>query len=182
VNVLTELGRVTWAVIKLEDYTEDLCRNIEPVDLRIADKRPVSQKIKAASEILSGRTQSAARDDALAWLERARQAIERRNMALHATPIAWVGREPGSKQLGLGKMPRDGGPYVEMPLTVESLSKLRSVLDDAAKGWTDLVIALAAESDHGKPGNFDGPSARQVSESRGGFRERAGNPNSIPRP
>jgi hypothetical protein len=59
-------------------------------------------------------------------------------------------------------MPRDGGPYVEMSPTVESLSKLRSVLDDAAEGWTDLVIALAAESDHGKPGNFDGPSARQV--------------------
>jgi hypothetical protein len=151
VDVLTELGRVTWAVIKLEDYAEDLCRKIEPVDLRKADKRPVSQKIKAAKDALSSRTPSATRDSALAWLECARQAMERRNAALHATPITWIGREPGARQLGLGKMPRDGSPYAELPLTVESLSELRSVLEAAAGGWADLAIALAAESGNWEP-------------------------------
>jgi hypothetical protein len=46
-DVLTELGRVTWAVIRLEDYTEDVCRNIELADVRTADKRPLSQKIRS---------------------------------------------------------------------------------------------------------------------------------------
>lgn len=115
---------------------------------RPADRRQAAghQKIKAASEILSGRPQSTARDAALTWLERARQAIERRNAALHATPITWIGREPAGRQLGLGKMPRDGGPYIQMPLTVESLTELRLVLGNAAQGWADLVIAPAAES------------------------------------
>jgi hypothetical protein len=43
-------------------------------------------------------------------------------------------------------MPRKGRPYCERPLTVESLSELRSVLENAADGWRDLVIALATES------------------------------------
>jgi len=34
----------------------------------------------------------------------------------------------------------------ERPLTVESLSELRSVLEDAAAEWRDLVIALGTES------------------------------------
>jgi len=47
VDVLTELGRVTWAAIKLEDYTEGLCSLIDPANPR-TDKRQVSQKIKDA--------------------------------------------------------------------------------------------------------------------------------------
>ena len=41
VDVLTELGRVTWAAIKLEDYTEGLCSLIEPTNPR-TDRRQVS--------------------------------------------------------------------------------------------------------------------------------------------
>jgi len=145
VDVLTELGRVTWAAIKLEDYIEDLCWHIDPADPR-TDKRQVSAKIRDARRVLAARTRSAARDEAAEWLERARQAIERRNAALHATPIVWVGRERAGNRLGLGEMPRNGRPYVERPLTVESLSELRSILESAADGWRDLVIALSTES------------------------------------
>ena len=147
VDVFTELGRVTWAAIKLEDYVEGLCSHIDPANPR-TDKRQVSTKIRDAQKVLAARTRSATRDEAAQWLEHARQAIERRNAALHATPIVWVGRERAEDRLGLGEMPRNGRPYVERPLTVESLSELRSVLEDAADGWRDLVIALGTESTH----------------------------------
>jgi hypothetical protein len=147
VDVFTELGRVTWAAIKLEDYVEDVCLHIEPVNPR-TDKRQVSTKIKDAQRVLAARPRSATRDKAAEWLERGRQAIERRNAALHATPIVWVGPERVADRLGLGEMPRKGRPYFERPLTVESLSELRSVLENAADGWRDLVVASGAESLH----------------------------------
>jgi hypothetical protein len=53
---------------------------------------------------------------------------------------------PARGRLGLGEIPRKGRPYFERPLTVESLSELRSVLENAAHGSRDLVIALGAES------------------------------------
>ena len=65
---------------------------------------------------------------------------------MRATRIVWVGRKHAEDRLGLGEMPRKGRPYFERPLTVESLSELRSVLVNAADGWRDLVIALDTES------------------------------------
>lgn len=145
VDVFTELGRVTWAAIKLEDYVEGLCSHIDPANPR-TDRRQVSTKIRDAQRVLAARTRSATRDEAAEWLEHARQAIERRNAAMHATPIVWVGRKHAEERLGLGEMPRKGRPYFERPLTVESLSELRSVLENAADGWRDLVIALDTDS------------------------------------
>jgi hypothetical protein len=145
VDVFTELGRVTWAAIKLEDYVEGLCSHIDPANPR-TDKRQVSTKIRDAQRVLAAKTRSATRDEAAEWLEHARQAIERRNAAMHATPIVWIGRKRAEDRLSLGEMPRKGRPYFERPLTVESLSELRSVLENAADGWRDLVIALDTES------------------------------------
>jgi hypothetical protein len=122
-----------------------VCSHIDPANPR-TDKRRVSAKIRDAQRVLAGRTRSAARDKAAEWLEHARLAMERRNAALHATPIVWVGRECAEDRLGLGEMPRQGRLYFERPLTVESLSELRSVLENAADGWRDLVTALGAES------------------------------------
>ena len=145
IDVLTELGRVTWAAIKLEDYTEDVCSNIEPSNPR-EDRRQVGQKIKDAKKVLRGWPTAEVRDEAMAWLERARQALERRNAALHATPLVWfqAGRIDEQRQL-LGEMPRAGRPYVERPLTVESMSELRSVLEEASAGWMDVTLATSAE-------------------------------------
>jgi hypothetical protein len=133
VDVFTELGRVTWAAIKLEDYVESLCSPIDPANPR-TDKRQVSTKIRDAQRVLAARARSATRDEAAEGLEHARQAIERRNAALHATPIVWVGRGRAEDRLGLGEMPRAGRPYFERSLTVESLSELRSVLETRRRG------------------------------------------------
>jgi hypothetical protein len=145
VDVFTELGRVTWAAIRLEDYTEGVCSDIDPANPR-EDRRQVSQKIKDAKRVLRDWPASQTRDEATAWLERARLALERRNAALHATPLVWVqdGHIDEQRQL-LGEMPRAGRPYVERPLTVESLSELRSVLEEASAGWMDVALATYAE-------------------------------------
>jgi hypothetical protein len=142
VDVLTELGRVTWAAIKLEDYAEGVCSHVDPSNPR-TDKRQIGQKIKDAKKVLAGRAPCAARDQAVAWLDRAREAIERRNAALHATPVVRIGQgRPDEWPLLLGEMPRKDRPYFERPLTVESLSELRSVLEAAADGWQDVVLDL----------------------------------------
>lgn len=107
VDVLTELGRVTWAAIKLEDYTESLCAFIQPANPR-TDKRQVSQKIKDAKRVLKGWPNSRVREDAMTWLERASYAIEQRNAALHATPVVQLGCPTANEQrLLLGEMPRE---------------------------------------------------------------------------
>ncbi len=124
-DVLIELGRVAWAAIVLEDYVEGLCSFIDPSNPR-EDRRSVGQKISASQRVMGCWSASSTRDDTRAWLERARVAVERRNAALHATPLVWVepGRRDGPERLLLGEMPRYGRPYVERPLTVESLAEL----------------------------------------------------------
>ena len=146
IDVLTELGRVTWAAIKLEDYAESMCSFIEPANPR-TDRRQVGRKIKDAQKVLASRAASATRDEAKMWLERARQAIEQRNAVLHATPLVRIEprRQGEPRRFLLGEMPRAGRSYFERQLTVESLAELRSVLESAADGWRDLVIAVGAE-------------------------------------
>lgn len=152
VDVLTELGRVTWAAIVLEDYTEGLCSSIDPANPR-EDRRSVGTKISDAQKVLAGWCASSTRDEARAWLDRARKAVERRNAALHATPLVWVepGERDGLQRLFLGEMPRGSRPYVERPLTVESLADLRSVLVAAVDGWQDLLIAVDSARSRQKP-------------------------------
>jgi hypothetical protein len=97
IDVLTELGRVTWAAINLEDYTESMCAFIDPWDPKDlsdpkdpsdprTDMGQVGQKIKDAQMILATKTASSTRDQTKVWLERARQAIERRNAASRVRP------------------------------------------------------------------------------------------------
>ena len=142
-EVLTELGRVTWAAIQLEDYTEGVCSSVNPANPR-TDKRPISRKIKDAKNVLIDWPVSKVRDDAIAWLERASQAIEERNAAFHATPLVWIGGS-NEGQLLLGEMPRANRLYTERPLTVESLNMLRSTLESAPSGWAEITVALGTE-------------------------------------
>jgi hypothetical protein len=144
IDVLTELGRVTWAAIILENHTADTCLVIDPADPS-TDRRQIGQKIKDAKGVLNSWPASSARDDAKAWLERARLALDRRNAALHASPLGYL--KAGRLDLVLGEKPRRGTPHVERPLTVESLSELRSVLEDACARWMHVHFATSAESD-----------------------------------
>src|SRR5262249_5998176 len=110
IEVLTELGRVTWAAIKLEDYAESMCSFIEPANPR-TDRRQVGQKIKDAQKVLTSKAPSVTRDEAMAWLKRARQALDQRNAALHATPLVSLVRRGEQQRFALGEMPRKGRTY-----------------------------------------------------------------------
>lgn len=145
-GVFTELGRVTWAAILLEDYAEGLCSIIQPANPR-TDGRPVGQKIREAHRVLADwPASSQTRSATDAWLERARAAIERRNAAMHATPVVLSRRgHPDHGQQYIDEMPRGDRPYRQLPLMIEALSELRSVLTDARSGWRDLAVAVHAE-------------------------------------
>ncbi|HEV7973823.1 hypothetical protein [Amycolatopsis sp.] len=144
-DVLTELGRVTWAVIKLEDYAEDICARVLG-NSRFDSTKPVRRKIEAALTDLAGRPASDLRDAATRWLTTVDRALTQRNEALHARPLVWVEMDPAKRhdpaQHRLGVMPRGGRSYSELPLTVESLGVLRQELVAAVTGWRDLVLAL----------------------------------------
>ena len=141
VDVLTELGRVTWAAIMLEEYTESLCFLIGPPANPRTDRRQVSEKIRDAKRVAAGWPDPSPREEITASLERARRALERRNAALHATPLVWIQRGR-PREFVLGEMPRKGTPYKERALTVESLAELRTVLEAARAGWVELALAV----------------------------------------
>jgi hypothetical protein len=133
---LTELGRVTWAAIRLEDYTESVCAFVDPHNPQ-TDRRQIGQKVKDATSVLRAWPNSGPREDVLAWLTRATDALDRRNAILHATPVVNL-RTRGSEQL-LGAMPRKGSAYAEHPLTVEYLAQLEATLRAATDGWKEIV-------------------------------------------
>ena len=126
VDMFAELGRVTWAAIHLESFTNTMCSFIKPADPR-TDRRILGQKIKDAQQALATWPATSARDDTAAWLARARDAIDRRNASLHAVPLTWFGPD-GPPRPMLGEMPRGTRPYVERPLTAATLAGLRAVL------------------------------------------------------
>jgi hypothetical protein len=144
VDVLTELGRVTWAAIVLDDSAKWLCSSIQPVHPR-TDRRPMSERISDALGALKDWPDSPGRDQARAWLIRARQALETRKGLLHATPLVWVGELPDGQSVRqlLGEMPHKRRPYYERPMSVEALSEVRDLLVEAKAGWRDVMLGTA---------------------------------------
>jgi len=144
VEVFTELGRVTWAAIRLEDYTESVCQCVDPHNPR-TDHRQIGRKVKEATATLHTWPPSRPRDDALAWLARATAALDRRNAILHATPVVLLGA-PGSQPTQmLGAMPRKGSAYTQHPLTADHLGGLEATLRGATQGWMDVQLAASEE-------------------------------------
>ena len=144
VDVFTELGRVTWAAIMLEDSIKWLCSLIWPHDPRTSPT--IGKMLGNARSELSRWPSSPARKDALGWLDHADKAIEARNAILHATPLTLADSEAPeeSPRQFLGEMPRRSGqPYQERPMTVESLVAVRDLLAEAAAGWREVILAVA---------------------------------------
>jgi hypothetical protein len=146
-EVLTELGRVTYAAIVLEDLTAAVCHAVKRVDPR-TDTRPIGQKIEEALKELQRRSPS---DAVGTWLTAARSAIRERNAALHAIPLV-VQQAPGADPLpfshALGEKRKDA-PYMERPLSVPALQPLREQLELAAADWYGawLLAASLEEAD-----------------------------------
>ncbi|WP_435583331.1 hypothetical protein [Amycolatopsis thermoflava] len=140
-DALTALGRIAWAAIELESCVIDLCSLVKPVNPR-TDRRPVSKQIEHAKAVLRCWTPSESRDAAISWLDRAAVAMDRRNAALHATPMVRFGLDRRPLGYALGEMPRAGRPYFSRPFEVDALTELRDVLSEAAAGWREIMLAL----------------------------------------
>ncbi len=149
VDVLAALGRVTWNAIVLEDSVGWLCSSIQPVDPQ-TDNRVITKKIDEALGALKDWPDSPGRDQARAWLQRARQVLDARNVLLHARPVVWVGQMPDgvSVRQMLGEKPRNGR-YSERPMNVEALSEVADLLAGAKAGWREVLLAVAETRNHG---------------------------------
>lgn len=143
-EVFAELGRVTWAAVHLEDFTTTMCAFIRPTDPR-TDRRILGQKIKDAQQVLDTWPTTPARDNTKVWLERARNAIDKRNASLHAAPLTWFAPD-GRPRHALGDTPRGDRSYAERPMTVESLGELRQELTEPLRDWRPVLLAASAEA------------------------------------
>lgn len=124
-EVLTELGRVTWASLHLEDGVSWTCVLSNPDD---DNARQISERAKAVKTLLGKQPASLPRDAVIAWLDKATDVLDRhRNQIMHARPLVAPGVDEASSVSVLGVMPRRGRggrpdrPYGERPLTVEHL-------------------------------------------------------------
>jgi hypothetical protein len=146
-DVLLELGRLVWAGINLEDVAYPLCRSVRPRHGPF-DDIPIGTRINEALAALQDRQSDALRDQAEAWLEEAKEALEERNGVLHGTPetFIWVDDGEGSEEPPpprLTQFPRDRSrPPVHTDFTVEALGRIRGRLKAAREGWGDLSSKL----------------------------------------
>ncbi len=83
--VLLELGRMTWAAIKLEDVIPTMRRAIGPEPDRLS-RAPASEWIKDALRCLARWPESETREAAIQWLNAAECALKERNRILHSVP------------------------------------------------------------------------------------------------
>jgi hypothetical protein len=145
IDVLTELGRVAWTAIILEDCADGVCAFIKPANPR-TDPRQIGPKVRDALKVLADWPASQVRDDAATWLRRAAEAIDKRNALLHAIPLVGPGGGQ-AQQFFLGERPRKDRPYFERTMTVEALSELHVALGEAVEGWMEVTLAVGDEAE-----------------------------------
>jgi hypothetical protein len=148
--VLLELGRLTWAVINLEDVIPEIRRAIGPAPGRLA-RAPISAWIKDALNVLNGWPESEVRETACRWFNIAHQALEERNRVLHSVPatLITIADDGAVKTHGqvLDYLPRrQGESFSRISLAEDELRLVRQNLADAREGWIEICLALVEES------------------------------------
>lgn len=143
---LLELGRLTWAAILLEDYTQAVCQLVHPK----GRKDPTGEQVRKARASLHVVTDEQLRERADSWLERAQDALDARHSVLHATPLVFVPRPgttpvPGVPRHYLADYGRGRRPAQQHVVSVEALRELTGRLTGAREGWRELAVALFTE-------------------------------------
>lgn len=147
-TALLELGRLTWAAMKLEDAAYEVRRAVSTATPSAS--APASEWITDGLRILDSWHASPAREDGQAWFTDARDALNDRNAVLHTVPGFLVTLSPdcGVEQQGpvLQHVPRRNKASVRtIALTPESLRVIRDRLEAVYESWTTVILALDAE-------------------------------------
>jgi len=136
-SVFAELGRLTYAAIRLEDVTRAAVRWIDPK----LDSLSVRRLIETAQKIVETWPQSEDRDFCDQWLEGSSNALLRRNEVIHSIPAIYVeliDAEGGMNEVGpvLEHNPRfQHQTPGRTRLTVEDLAPVTAQLRTARAGW-----------------------------------------------
>jgi hypothetical protein len=147
-DVLLELGRLTFAVLRLEDTAQFMAGVLDDRARREPDKRPIGTKITEALEHLASSASTPGLELANAWLEGAQSALTLRNQTLHAGVMFWapLPGTPSTSPPMLIYTDRDTGETVSTTdLTVEALCEVTSEIDGAERGWREVTATLRAE-------------------------------------
>ena len=146
-DVLLELGRLTWAAIKLEDVVYEVCKAVQPRGSVVYDDTPIGTRIDQALSDLGSRPEDDLRRATHAWLTAAKTSLVERNSVLHSVPVTFEPLSPditpGNQDPMLAHFPKKRHlPAIHTSLTVEGLRPIRAHLENARLGWIDLARAL----------------------------------------
>lgn len=152
-SVFAELGRMTYAAIKLEDATRAAVHYVAPG----LDSLSVGRLIEMAHKALEEWPESADRDFCHQWLENSRNALRRRNEVLHSTPAIFVELIDATGEMN------EVGPILEHNprfrdqsagrtwLTVDDLAPVTAQLKTARAGWWRVATKAEEQRDLAKP-------------------------------
>jgi hypothetical protein len=143
-DLLRELGLITWESITLEDHVYQVAGHLT-VD---PDRDPVGTCIRKASLKLQQLQPDRDLDDAIAWFEAARVALEDRNALMHGLPKVAFRRTPE------GTLYPDGVEAIEdlgrenrigrvTALEIGALRKISSRLANVNARWQAVTIGVA---------------------------------------
>lgn len=141
-SVVQALGRVAWAAINLEDWTNSTCElALGEFDSRVR----IGPHIDKAVALLEAWEQPLVLSSAIAWLVQAKQMMIRRNQILHAVPVQTIGDDPKHWLVYFHKGDKQGyrAPNVETSLTIETLLEIAFEIEATLDGWRTAHFAIS---------------------------------------
>jgi hypothetical protein len=138
---LRALGRIAWAAINLEDWTNSNCELVlSEFDSRI----PIGDHIDQAVKVARTWVHSPTTDSAIQWMLRSKELMQQWNQILHSVPVqilpdkhdAVVYFPKRDKQSGL----RDAA--VETSMHHDVLNAIADEFELHLDGWRDARMAL----------------------------------------
>ncbi len=144
-DTLIELGRLTWATIKLEACCDEILSLIEWSVSPKSALRPTSQRIQDAIEVLEGWPVERAQDAAIAWLFGVREALDRRQTILHGSIINSVpfpGTVPIPLPPALSHVSRRDEEHVITGIEPGELGDVTDFIREKRAGWKYVYTSI----------------------------------------
>lgn len=135
---LVELGRLTYATVKLEARCNEVLSLVEwSTGVERPGWRPTSQRIREAVAVLETWAPQWSQASAIEWLAGARDALDRRQTVLHGdlvTPVTLPGAEPIPLPPSLSHVNRNS-QHVITDLEPTELNSITLMIRAKRAGW-----------------------------------------------